>query len=73
MMTLREWRHRRALSIEDLAKQAGVSTKTVSDIELGKVTPKFRTVRRIVGALGIEPGDVTEFVPRKGAGQGESA
>ena len=53
MKTLREHRHALFISIEDLAKKAGVSTKTIVDTELGRTQPKFRTIRKISEALGI--------------------
>ena len=61
MRSLREHRHARFISIEDLAAKAGVSTKTIVDTELGRTQPKFRTIRKISEALGIEPSDVVEF------------
>ncbi len=69
MKGLREHRLERLESIEALAKAAGVSTKTVSDVELGKVRPKLRTIRRLTEALGVSAGDVAEFaaVIRRGA------
>lgn len=66
MPTLREWRYRKAMSIVDLAKKAGVSNKTISDIENGRTAqPSFRTVRRICEALEIEPVEVIEFMPKE--------
>jgi len=61
MRSLREHRHARFISIEDLAARAGVSTKTIVDTELGRTQPKFRTIRKISEALGIEPSEVAEF------------
>lgn len=61
MPTLRELRYAKSMSIESLAKAAGVSNKTISDIENGKVHPKFRTMRRLCAALGVEPSEVAEF------------
>jgi transcriptional regulator with XRE-family HTH domain len=60
-MSLRAWRHRKVLSIEDLAKAASVSNKTITDIEHGRVRPKFRTIRRLSAALAVDPGEVEEF------------
>lgn len=55
-------RARRALTIADLAELAGVSNKTIVDIEGGKTTtPHSRTVMKITTALGVEPKDVLEF------------
>jgi predicted transcriptional regulator len=61
MRTLREHRHAKFISIEDLAEKAGVSTKTIVDTELGRTQPKFRTIRKISEALGIAPEEVVEF------------
>jgi transcriptional regulator with XRE-family HTH domain len=58
---LREWRYERLLSLDDLAAKAGVSNKTIVQIEYGRQVPKFRTIRRISDALGIPPSDITEF------------
>ena len=61
MRTLREHRHAKFISIEDLAEKAGVSTKTIVDTELGRTQPRFRTIRKISEALGISPAEVIEF------------
>jgi ribosome-binding protein aMBF1 (putative translation factor) len=61
MKTLREHRHAQFISIEDLAAKAKVSTKTIVDTELGRTQPKFRTIRKISEALGIDPSEVEEF------------
>ena len=61
MVGSNELRRRRALSIAALSALAGVAPKTVNDVERGLVVPKFRTVRRLSEALGVEPADVTEF------------
>lgn len=72
--SLKEHRLTRGLSHRALGELAGVSNKTLSDIELGKVIPKLRTIRRICDAFEIEPMEVVEFraaierglaVPRK--------
>jgi DNA-binding Xre family transcriptional regulator len=59
--TLREWRADRLISVEDLARAAGVSNKTIVQLEHGRQTATFRTMRRLCGALNVQPGDVTEF------------
>lgn len=61
MRSLREHRHAAFISIEDLAAKAQVSTKTIVDTELGRTQPKFRTIRKISDALGIEPSEIEEF------------
>lgn len=61
MRTLREWRAERLLSVEDLAARAGVSNKTIVQLEHGRQLATFRTIRRISGALRVEPSEITEF------------
>ena len=61
MRTLREWRAAKLHSSKTLAATAGVSNKTILDIENGKQTPTFRTIGRLSQALGVEPADVAEF------------
>ncbi len=61
MRTLREHRTARLLSQSELAEKAGVSNKTVVQLEYGRQVPTFRTMRLISQALGVTPGEVTEF------------
>ena len=56
---LREWRVDRFWSIEKLAVRAGVSSKTVWNLEHGK-TVQPSTIEKIADALGIEPGQIEE-------------
>ena len=74
MSNLREVRARQLLSIRSLAERAGVSTATIVRIEAGGPPPRFVTMRKIVAALGVEPGAVTEFAAAiEEAGRGEEA
>jgi len=61
MKTLREHRRASYLSIQDLAEKARVSTKTIVDTEHGRTEPKFRTIRKVSEALGVDPADIAEF------------
>jgi DNA-binding XRE family transcriptional regulator len=61
MKTLREWRAERLESSKTLATKAGVSNKTILEIENGRNLPTFRTMRRLSEALGVQPADVEEF------------
>ncbi len=61
MPTLRELRYQRLLSLDDLAEKAGVSNKTIVQIEHGRQAPKLRTIRRISDALGVDPNEIEEF------------
>jgi DNA-binding XRE family transcriptional regulator len=61
MATLKECRRRRLLSIAGLAKAAGVSTRTIVDIEHGRTVPRLLTIRKLSEQLEIDPVDVEEF------------
>ncbi len=52
MKTLREWRLDRLLSVRDLAKRSGVTAKTVVDLEYGRRTPHYETMRQLCAVLG---------------------
>jgi DNA-binding XRE family transcriptional regulator len=68
MPTLREVRLEQAYSVHDLAERAGVSNKTIIDIEHGRVVPKLRTIRRLSEALSVRPIEVKEFAAVVGGG-----
>ncbi len=59
--SLREWRTGRLWSVRELAAAAGVTHKTVIDLEYGRRRAHYATMRRITEALGVEPGEVVEF------------
>ncbi|HEV2122887.1 MAG TPA: helix-turn-helix transcriptional regulator [Chloroflexota bacterium] len=59
---LRDVRRRNLLSIQALAKKAGVSPKTIVDLEHGRTVPQLRTVGKLSEALGVAPLEVEEFV-----------
>lgn len=48
------------LTTADLAKLAGVSYRTVQDIELGRSPGTVQTMNRILGVLGLRLGVVAE-------------
>ena len=52
---LRQARERALLTQEELAARADVQPLTISRIETDKVEPRFRTIRRLADALGIDP------------------
>jgi transcriptional regulator with XRE-family HTH domain len=54
---LREWRERRALTQEELAKQAGVSARSVAGYEAG-AGARPGTVRKLAAALDISVEDL---------------
>jgi DNA-binding XRE family transcriptional regulator len=68
MVTLREARLSRFLSIRDLAKLARVSPRTIVEAEAGRQVPYFTTARKIAEALGMQPGEIDEFAVRADEG-----
>jgi transcriptional regulator with XRE-family HTH domain len=50
-------RLRAAMSMNELARKAGVSPNTVMDIEKG-ATPRMATMRKIAAALSVSPQDI---------------
>jgi transcriptional regulator with XRE-family HTH domain len=52
---LRQARQRALLTQEELAARADVQPLTISRIETDKVEPRFRTIRRLADALGMDP------------------
>ena len=61
MRSLRDWRIDKLLSGRELARAAGVTHKTLIDLELGRRTPTFATMRRISEVLGVAATDIAEF------------
>jgi transcriptional regulator with XRE-family HTH domain len=56
---LRRLREDRLLTQEELAEAAGVSRDQVSRIERDEVDPRFRTIRKLAGALDADPRELT--------------
>ncbi|HYT36383.1 MAG TPA: helix-turn-helix transcriptional regulator [Ktedonobacteraceae bacterium] len=50
---LRAWRMWRGLSIQELAKLAGVSVTTISRLENGVSQPNFSTLHRLARGLNL--------------------
>lgn len=61
MQSLREHRKEQSMTIRELAAKAGVSSKTVLDIEHGATRPSGKTRRLLCQALGVAPREVAEF------------
>ncbi len=55
---LREMRHRRVLTMEELAEKAGVGRNTIWRLEHGVMGAQPRTIRKLARALGVEPEDL---------------
>lgn len=61
MVSLRELRAERLLSIRELARQASVAPSTIFLIEAGRTVPRQRVARQIAMVLEVEPMAVDEF------------
>jgi transcriptional regulator with XRE-family HTH domain len=61
MKTLRQWRIARFLGVKPLATKAGVSNKTIVQIEHGRQRPTLRTIQALSDALEVDPREVKEF------------
>ena len=58
---LREFRHGRNLSQEDLAFSLGTSQNTISNLEIGLYRPNIELAFKIGRFFGCSPFDVFEF------------
>ncbi len=54
-LKLRQLRRDRAWSQRDLARESGISQDTITRLETGQREAQPRTLRRLAGALGVEP------------------
>jgi transcriptional regulator with XRE-family HTH domain len=61
MQTLREWRIQRLMSVTTLAKAAGITRKTLIDLEHGRRRPHYETIGKLSEALDVMPQEVEEF------------
>ena len=52
---LRNARKECGLTQKELAKQTGLSVKTIQDIEKGRKSPSYKTVLRLMSRLGVSP------------------
>ncbi|MGF1473076.1 MAG: helix-turn-helix domain-containing protein [Rubrobacteraceae bacterium] len=60
MKRLRELREQRVLSMRELEDLSGVSYNTIWRLETGKTGAQPRTIRKIAGVLGVEPGELVK-------------
>jgi transcriptional regulator with XRE-family HTH domain len=74
MVTLREARATRLLTVRGLAERAGVAFSTVHLIETGKSVPHFDAIQKLSAALDMEPTEIAEFAAAiEAVGQGKGA
>jgi transcriptional regulator with XRE-family HTH domain len=56
--TIAEWRRSKWLTQEELGEMVHVSLTTISSWELGAKQPRFKNMRTVAAALGIEPDQI---------------
>jgi len=61
MVSLRELRAERLLSIRELARRASVAPSTIYLIETGRTIPRQRVARQIARVLRVDPTEVDEL------------
>lgn len=62
--TLASLRQARALSLDELSRQAGVSKSMLSQIERNQANPTVAVVWRLANALGVPMADLLQGAPR---------
>ena len=74
MVSLKEARAGRLLTMRELAEQAGVALSTLYMVESGRSEPSFRVIRAVSAALGMDPKEIEEFAAAiEASGQGKAA
>jgi len=63
---LKEFRHRRVLTLHELEERSGVAYNTIWRLENGRTGAHPRTIRKLAAALGVEP----EVLVKAGSGNG---
>ena len=61
---LREERSRQERTLADVAREAGVSTQYLSEVERGRKEPSSEILGAVAGALGLRLVDLTSRVSR---------
>lgn len=62
---VKELRKRKAFSQEDLAKNAGLSLRTVQRVENGETISTAETLKRLASVLDVAPNELIEFASEK--------
>lgn len=59
---VKELRKRKALSQDDLAKNSGLSLRTVQRVENGDTVPTAETLKRLAIVLDVAPNELTDYI-----------
>jgi DNA-binding XRE family transcriptional regulator len=62
---LRAAREAKLLTQGELAEQSGVDASTISDLEKGKRSARFRAIRQLAATLGVAPQELMAVPPRR--------
>lgn len=58
MTTLKEWRNKKAITLEELHALTGISATTISRIEQGKHIARASTKKKIAAAFDLKPEEI---------------
>ena len=50
------------MSVRELAAEAGITAKTLTDIEHGRRNPTYESMRGVCKVLGVDATQIAEFV-----------
>lgn len=64
-LKIKELRTRKGLSQEELAKNCGLSLRTIQRIENGETEPRGDTLQRIAIALGVAPDELIDWAEQE--------
>jgi transcriptional regulator with XRE-family HTH domain len=56
---LRALRESRGLTLDELSRLTRIASSNLSQIETGKIDPRWSTIMRILDALGADPSDLS--------------
>lgn len=59
---VKELRKRKSLSQDELAKNSGLSLRTIQRVENGETIPTAETLKRLALVLDVAPNELTEFI-----------
>jgi transcriptional regulator with XRE-family HTH domain len=54
----------RPVTVEEIAKQIGISRQSLSDIENGGSLPRYRTLAKLCKLYGVQPGELLTYEER---------
>jgi transcriptional regulator with XRE-family HTH domain len=55
----------RPVTMEEVAKEVGISRQSLSDIENGHSLPRYGTLAKLCRLYGVKPGDLLDYEDRR--------